>query len=358
MQRLLIDLDLFLKADFGDGDKRLPSIAHSLNFNPDGRVMRHCAGEALFASGSILRCTCLRCTCRRKALAPTGNQTKPYIELAVVDPIWHVSVIDVVKVIELVKAIHPAARRKVHNQLPEAIAAGQQLFSSACSGCHGVKGEGGRGPNLADGHLIRDVNPQLLFGAIRKGVPGTTMPPFDWPDEKIWQALAYVSSLSSPAFAARVPGDPQAGGAIFYGKGGCSDCHTILGRGRFVGPDLSNAGMTHSWKQLRDALLDPASRSRVGFQGVTVTTRSGELTSGVLRNNTNYSLQVQDMRGNLHLFLMQDVREVKYKTKSLMPDDYDRRLTSQEIEDLLAFLSRQALRLPKPPAALEARPKE
>lgn len=241
---------------------------------------------------------------------------------------------------------------------PEAIAAGQQLFSSACSGCHGVKGEGGRGPNLADGHLIRDVNPRLLFGAIRKGVPGTVMPPFDWPDEKIWQALAYVSSLSSPAFAARVPGDPQAGGAIFYGKGGCSDCHTILGRGHFVGPDLSNAGMTRSWKQLRDALLDPVSRSRVGFQGVTVMTRSGEVTSGVLRNNTNYSLQVQDVRGNLHLFLMQDVREVKYKTKSLMPDDYDRRLTSQEIEDLLAFLSRQALRPPKPPAALEARPKE
>jgi cytochrome c oxidase cbb3-type subunit III len=229
----------------------------------------------------------------------------------------------------------------------QAIAAGRQLFLTGCAGCHGLHAEGGRGPNLADGHLTRDVSAKKLYDSIRRGVPGTTMPPFDLPEEKIWQLLAYVTSLSAPAFESPVPGDPEAGRLIFYGKAGCADCHTILGRGHFWGPDLSNIGMTRSLKQLHDALLEPASRSRVGYQGVVVTTRGGEVVNGILRNGTNYSLQVQDAQGRLHLLLMQDVRSLRYQPKSLMPADYERRLSNDEIDNLIAFLSRQALRPPK-----------
>jgi len=227
---------------------------------------------------------------------------------------------------------------------PEAVAAGQKLFATACSGCHGLHGEGGRGPNLADGHLTRDVSDKKLFNSIRKGVRGTPMPPFDLPEEKIWQLLAYVRSLSAPAFGSPVPGDPQAGQVIFFGKGGCSDCHTILGRGHFLGPDLSNVGMTRSWKQLRDALLDPKSRSTTGYQGVTVITQAGATITGILRNNSNYALEIQDTQGNLHLLLMEEVREVRYKANSLMPDNYAGRLTQEEIDNVLAYLSRRSLR--------------
>jgi mono/diheme cytochrome c family protein len=66
---------------------------------------------------------------------------------------------------------------------PVAIAAGQKLFTAACSGCHGYHAEGGRGPNLADGSLARRKDAQHLFGSIQKGVPGTDMPPFNLPDD-------------------------------------------------------------------------------------------------------------------------------------------------------------------------------
>lgn len=234
---------------------------------------------------------------------------------------------------------------------PEAIQAGQKLFSAACSPCHGAHGEGGRGPNLADGSIVRRKDAQHLFASIRNGVPGTDMPPFNLPDAQIWQLLDYIYSLSTPAAESHVPGNAESGRAIFFGKGKCGSCHMILGHGGYLGPDLSNAGMSHSWNQLRQALLDASSRSTPGYQGVTVITTTGAQITGIAKYDTNYSLAVLDAGGNLHLLPMQDVRKLTFQKGSLMPDDYQRRLTPDEINDVVAFLSRQSVRTIKPRTA-------
>jgi len=227
---------------------------------------------------------------------------------------------------------------------PEAIAAGQKLFVSACGGCHGLNAEGGRGPNLADGRLIRRSSARTLFNVVKQGVPGSDMPAFPLPDEKIWQLLAYVRSLSAPAIESPPPGDVDAGRTLFFGKAGCSGCHMIFGQGGFLGPDLSNAGEAHALKQLRAALLDPKSRSTEGYVGVTVVTKSGEKITGVARNHTNYSIQLVDASGNLHLLSTGELRNVIWHDGSIMPGDYATRLTPVEIDNLLAFLSRQTVR--------------
>jgi hypothetical protein len=41
---------------------------------------------------------------------------------------------------------------------------------------------------------------------------------------------------------------------------------------------------------------------------------------------------------------MLDVEQLTISARSLMPDDYGRRLSAQELQDLYAFLARQALR--------------
>ena len=231
-------------------------------------------------------------------------------------------------------------------QQPTAIAAGRKIFANACSGCHGSHGEGERGPNLADGRLIRRSSDAQLFIVVQKGVPGTEMPPFPLEEKQIWQVLAYTRSLSAPAADAQVPGDAGRGRAIFAGKGGCTQCHMIAGEGGYLGPDLSNVGLTRSWRRLRDALLDPKSRSMSGFQGVEVVTKSGETLHGIAKNHTNYSLQLEDASGNLHLLESKDIQKAVFATRSIMPEDYERQLSSAEIDDVLAFLSKQAVRSP------------
>jgi len=220
--------------------------------------------------------------------------------------------------------------------------AGQALFATACAACHGTTGEGGRGPNIADGRLVRRLTDDEMFRSIQKGVPGTEMAAFPFPDDQIRQLVAYIRSLSAPAFETSVPGDPEAGAALFYGKAGCTECHAIAGRGGLLGPDLSNIGLQRPVRRLREALLDPSARLTDGFRPVTVTTTDRRRISGVARNYTNYSLQLLDAQGRLHLLRQTEWLAVELGRDSPMPADYARRLTGAEIDNLIAFLSRQA----------------
>jgi putative heme-binding domain-containing protein len=229
---------------------------------------------------------------------------------------------------------------------PEAVERGRKLFSSACAGCHGAHGEGGRGPKLSEGELVRGAKDEKLFSSIKNGVPGTDMPPFPLPDEQIRELLGFIRSLSAPAADANVAGDAEAGRALFYGAAGCNACHRIRGEGGFLGPDLGNAGATRTLLQLRTALTNPELRGNSEYRGVRVALKSGKTLEGVMRNATNYSFEVQDKDGNLRPLAADEIKEIVYRKSSLMPS-YAAKLSAADIDNLLAFLSRQIAR-PRP----------
>ncbi|MBV6432651.1 MAG: hypothetical protein IANPNBLG_02793 [Bryobacteraceae bacterium] len=227
---------------------------------------------------------------------------------------------------------------------PAAVAAGKKLFATSCMGCHGPNGRGGRGPNLRQRGVWHPLDDDGLFQTIRKGVPGADMPATNLPDAQIWEIAAYVRSLTAPAVETAVPGNPQAGEEIYWGKGGCSNCHRILGRGGMLGPDLSNVGAVRAVEEIRESIVDPDADGFPTYKGVTAVLNDGRTIKGVARNRTNYSVQVQDAQGNLHLLRMPDVRTITYAEHSPMPRDYKEKLSRQELDDLIAFLSRQSVR--------------
>jgi putative heme-binding domain-containing protein len=228
---------------------------------------------------------------------------------------------------------------------PAAVEAGQKRYLQLCSGCHARNGEGGQGegqgPNLITSWEVRRAQDRDLFGFIKNGVKGTTMPAFALPDEQVWEVAAFVRSLNAPAISVPVPGDATAGEAVFFGKGGCSGCHTVLGRGGYLGPDLSNLGATRRLSEIREAIVNPKAEATPGFRPVLLEVSKGERVRGVAKHESNWSLQVLDERGNLHLLHGAEMEKAKFQSRSWMPAAH---LAPDEMQDLLAYLSRRTAR--------------
>ena len=225
-----------------------------------------------------------------------------------------------------------------------AIEAGRRRFLQLCSGCHARNGEGGQGegqgPNLVTSWQVRRAQDRDLFASIRNGVKGTGMPPFALPDDQVWELAAFVRSLNAPASAVPVDGDVAAGEAIFFGKEGCSGCHSIMGRGGQLGPDLSNIGATRRLGEIRDAIVNPKGEPTPGYRPVLLDVGKGERLRGVARHESNWSLQVLDEKGNLHLLHGDEMRKAHFQSRSWMRAAH---LSETDMQNLLAYLSRRTV---------------
>jgi len=247
-----------------------------------------------------------------------------------------------------------------------AIDEGRGLFNDTCTRCHGPNGSAGEfGPGLAiPGRSYARNSDAQIFDAIKSGIPGTIMPAHasKLSDDHIWRITAYVKGLRGTAIDAPSPGDVAAGEAIFWGKGDCGSCHMVGGRGSIVGPDLSRLASVRKTNSIIDALTKEQHRvyGPGGAQPhlltplptwpvVRVTTQDGTSVRGVLRNEDSFSLQVMGLDQELHLFDRSKVKIV-YEPKSLMPSDYDKKLSKTEFDDLMAYLTRLG-NPPAPPSA-------
>ena len=230
-----------------------------------------------------------------------------------------------------------------------AIGAGRELFRAGCAGCHGPDGGGGRGPNLRERVVWHANEDDGIFKTIRDGVG--VMPGSKAPDDDVWRIVAYVRSLTAPAFEMKPTGDVSRGSELFWGSAGCSGCHRVGNRGGFSGPNLSNVGLSSTVPKIHDAIVEPDSEIAQGYQKVNVVLRTGEKFEGVARNRSNYSLQLQLNDGRLQMIDMGKVEQLTLHRTTPMPADYSKRLSRADIDNLVAFLSRQAAGAPAVAAA-------
>jgi putative heme-binding domain-containing protein len=231
------------------------------------------------------------------------------------------------------------AQRDLISAEAASVEAGKEIYLGSCSGCHGATGEGSQGPSLVSGRASR-LPDRALLNSIKNGVPGAGMPNFPMADEKILQVAAFVRSLTAPAISVQVPGDPERGRQAFFGAGRCSSCHMIRGNGGYPGPDLSNIGAERTLLQLRESVLRPSARVVDGYRSITAALKSGRTVRGVARNYNNYSVQILDHAGKLHLLSREEIVKLELMNSSMMPAMSD----PDEALDLIAFLSRQATR--------------
>jgi len=219
------------------------------------------------------------------------------------------------------------------------------LYTERCAGCHGLDMGGGRAPSLFDDVWARGSDDESIARNIMNGIPNTEMPgAFNLPDLELWRIVGYVQQLSRQGVSEPSSGD-AADGAVVYEKSGCDACHTIAGKGGFLGPDLTDIGARRAVRHLRQSIVEPNADIPLDYRSVSVTDRRGANISGIHLNEDEYSIHLRDMSGSLRSFMKSDIAEIALPRQSLMPPFTS--LSTADLENLVAYLS--ALRPEKAP---------
>ena len=141
------------------------------------------------------------------------------------------------------------------------------------------------------------------------------------------------------------------GERIFFGEkvGTCPRCHQIDGRGRAVGPDLSQitrrraAQGDDGRRWLLETILQPSKEMAPQYTLWTIVTTEGKTLVGLPRRKGGNSEAYLGLDGK-EFSLNKDQIEFRHEAKkSIMPDDLLRALTTQEVRDLFAFLTCQSI---------------
>jgi cytochrome c oxidase cbb3-type subunit 3 len=221
----------------------------------------------------------------------------------------------------------------LHAQQP-----GAPIFATNCAGCHGADGRGGEhAPNIATAPEVQHLLDRELAGIIRYGISGAGMPAFSsLKQQEIADVVRYLRTLQGRGDIVKLPGDPNQGKALFFGKAHCSDCHMVNGQGGFIGSDLSFYGADTKPDLMRAIILDPDKNLPADKKATTVVTLTGQKITGMLKVNDNFSLSLQTPDGAFHFLSKAQLAQVDIGSRSLMPAGST--LSSKEVDDLVSYL--------------------
>jgi PQQ-dependent dehydrogenase (methanol/ethanol family) len=222
---------------------------------------------------------------------------------------------------------------------PKAADSGKGMFRIRCAACHGIRAQGGRGPDLTRGTFSCGNEDADLFRTISNGVSGTEMGAYAGivEDDGIWRLISYIRSVNRHDNTV-LTGDRTRGERLFWTKGQCGSCHTVGARGGPVAPPLTRIGRQRSLEYLRDSILQPNADITPGYNTITVVARDGKRIVGVDRGFDTFSARLMDLQGKLHSFQKSDVTSMEREVRSIMPDTYGKLFSREELDDVMAYL--------------------
>lgn len=223
-------------------------------------------------------------------------------------------------------------------------ATGTSLFEAKCAACHGLDGRGGEhAPDVASAPSVKSRSDAQLLQIIRDGVIAKGMPSFlSLGDQKICAVVEHLRFLQGTTAALAVNGDSRHGKELFEGKAGCANCHAMKGSGKFISTDLSDFALKHNPSEIQEAVLNPPQDGDWRQTAVVATTIAGDRYSGMIRNENNSSLQIQDAQGRFYLLVKSNLRTIERSAGPAMPRNYQQQLSKRDIEDLVSYIVHEA----------------
>ena len=213
---------------------------------------------------------------------------------------------------------------------------GRELYRANCYVCHGQDGDAVAGVNFRGG-IRRATTDEEISRIIAGGIPGTGMPPTNLTEAQRGALVAYLRSMRAGASVSNAPGDAGRGLAILEGKGGCLTCHRAGGKGSYLGPDLSDIGLTRQAAYLQDEILNPRHSIAPQNRMVEVILKDGKQLTGRRLNEDTHTLLLIDSNERLVSISKSQVRQFSLLETSPMPS-YQNKLSQQEVADVVGYL--------------------
>ncbi|MCC9608934.1 c-type cytochrome [Blastopirellula sp. JC732] len=150
-------------------------------------------------------------------------------------------------------------------------------------------------------------------------------------EEERSSLLARVENLAA--------GDAERGKFVFASaKIACNKCHQVAGEGGQVGPDLTTIGRSRERRDLLESILYPNATFARGFAPYVVLTDEGKLYSGIILGENTKELHLGVDKENNVRIPNEAIEEIRASDVSIMPPDFHKALSDQELADLIAYL--------------------
>ncbi|PYV85043.1 MAG: hypothetical protein DMG05_23515 [Acidobacteria bacterium] len=151
----------------------------------------------------------------------------------------------------------------------------------------------------------------------------------DQPGEREKVVKRYQAALDSNGDAAR-------GEQIF--KRVCSKCHKKNGVGAEVGPDLGTVQNRPAALLLEDILM-PSKSIAQKYEAYVVETFRGGINEGVLGSQTPTTITLRKEEGKEMIIPRKEIKRMYVANLSAMPADVEKQVDTQQMADLLKFLT-------------------
>ena len=117
----------------------------------------------------------------------------------------------------------------------------------------------------------------------------------------------------------------------------CTVCHRITGMEK-SGPNLDGIGEKYTRPELIRQILDPSESIKPGYEQALIVTRQGRVLTGRLERSTKLGVRLLDSEGKQINLKAEDIEQIQYSDKSLMPDNIVTSISKEQFSDLIAYL--------------------
>jgi putative heme-binding domain-containing protein len=147
-------------------------------------------------------------------------------------------------------------------------------------------------------------------------------------------AVAKAPTLES--ITALTP-NPIAGKKVYSNI--CAVCHTVNKEGNDFGPPLSEIGSKYPKEGLLASIVHPSEGIGFGYEGWNIELKDGSSLTGIMASKTADEIELKLAGGTRRAIKQSEIQSKKQLDISLMPEGLYQGLSTQEMADLLEYLS-------------------